>query len=194
MGPVNEAVPDKAVWIRNIDCNHPGVTPASSDALCEAASVCLARHHVPPKEFTVTYEGQSDKLLFQWELPSQRAKDCHAYKHDATKDGAYAISFLCLEYRLRLVAIAQAQAGSGADWYVAPIGCGLDASGAPNLDDPNVLRLEVSGTDVGHIGYRMRLKQQQLLDANSSIPAIASVVGFQRAAVRIEHAVTQGVE
>ena len=184
--PTGEVVP-----VKDLDHDHPGVTPAVSQALCEAAAVCLARHHQPPKDFSVTMPTDSGRMRFSWDPPDQRAQSAHAYKHDATKDGAYAISLICVQHRMELVAVGEAEAGSGADWYVAPPNAGLDESGAPNLDDPGVRRLEVSGQDLGTPGYRVGVKKEQLRQGDSAIPGIASVVAFERAIVRIEHSVSE---
>jgi len=190
--PVDDLAEGQAVFVRDIDRTHPGVTPAASQNMCEAASVCLARHHEPPKRFSITCLGRFDTFLLQWEPPTPRARNCHANEHDATKDGAYAVILLTVERQLRLVAVGQAETGTGADWFVAPIGRGRDESGAPNLDHPEVLRLEVSGQNTGTIGHRIRVKQQQVARGSPSIAGIAAVVGFERAVIRIEDAVTRG--
>lgn len=181
---------DGQVNITGLHLTHPGVTAAVSEALCEAASVCLARHHTPPIRLRVICRESDGEMVVSWPGPSQRARNSHAYDLDATKDGAYAISLICVEHTLRLVAIGQAEIGSGADWYVAPPGRGLDAFGAPDLDDPEVRRLEVSGTDTGSIDRRVQVKVAQVTKGDSVIPGLASVVGFERAVVRIEHAET----
>ncbi len=162
MDPVDPLASDQAIVVQHIERSHPGVTEAYSDSICEAAHVCLARHHEPPHQFTVVIYGEADAATFNWVMPSERARASHAYELDATKDGAYAISLLCIERKLGLVAIGQAQAGTGADWYLAPSGRGTDEYGAPDLDEPGVRRLEVSGTDTGPVGHRSRVKRRQL--------------------------------
>jgi hypothetical protein len=179
------------IEIKHLDKNHPGVTNAVSQALCEAATVCLDRHHVSPKQFQVKCSGQLGNCTVQWSTSTQRARNAHAYELDATKDGAYAVGLLCLERWLELVAIAEAEAGSGSDWYVAPLGSVADFDGLPDLDAPGVHRLEVSGQDTGSTGHRTKQKQHQLAVGKSSIPGISAVVGFQRATVTLEHLSSQ---
>jgi hypothetical protein len=78
-----------------------------------------------------------------------------------------------------MVAVRRAETGTGADYYVAPIGVAVD-------DLENCLRLEVSGIDRGDnvaIQQRLRQKLQQATAGNSNLPALASVVGFSAKSV-----------
>ena len=181
------------VWVQDLHHSHPGVTCAVSEALCEAASVCLDRHHESPKEFSLDCDGDTSKLSLYWQQSSAYAKAAHGYEHDATKEGAYALSLLCVENHLGLVAAGQAAGGTGADWYITrPENVQIDADGFPNLDVPEIYRLEVSGVNRGPIGGRLTKKTEQLDKPESEIPGIAAVVGFERAAVRIKRAGNAG--
>jgi hypothetical protein len=87
---------------------------------------------------------------------------------------------------MRLVAVGRAEHATGADWYVAPADKGITEDGAPNLDDPEVMRLEVGGhDDRPSLPYELKLKTQQLARGASSIPGIAAIVGFRKARVLI---------
>ena len=90
-----------------------------------------------------------------------------------------------MEARLNLLAIGRAGEGDGADWYVAPPGRGLDSDGRPDLDDPEVVALEVSGQDTGSVGARLTQKIAQVGAGNAPTPGMAAVVGFERAVVHV---------
>jgi hypothetical protein len=73
-----------------------------------------------------------------------------------------------------LVAVRRAETTTGADYYIAPVDAGID-----DLED--CYRLEVSGVDHGdhrEVLKRLNLKVRQARDGNSSLPALAGVVGF----------------
>ena len=127
-------------------------------------------------------------VALHWSPATPRALIAHRYEYDATKDGAYAISLKSIEHRLSLVAVGQAESGTGADWYLQPVDMAeINESGFPNLDAPNSDRLEVSGKNIGAIGHRTAAKRKQLKAGVSDLPGIAAVVGFERAMVRIDH-------
>ena len=78
----------------------------------------------------------------------------------------------------------RAETGTGADYYVAPPGKGLE-----DLED--CFRLEVSGTDAedrSTLERRLRDKVRQALDGMSSLPAVAGVVGFPSLQILISQA------
>lgn len=65
--------------------------------------------------------------------------------------------------------------GSGADYYIGPPGAG-------EFDLEDCVRLEVSGLDKGNereVIQRLLEKVQQARDGQSSLPAVAGVVGFR---------------
>jgi len=191
---INHSWSDDGIWLSELNRTHPGVTPSWAPALCEAAAVALSRHHAPPKAFRIIADGEPSEIRFRWTPPVPSQISGNANELDTTMHGAYAISLRSVEFRMGLVAIGRAEACSGADWYVAPPGAGLDENGLPDLDDPRVRRLEVSGQDKGTLGHRTHVKEQQLRLGRSSIPGIAAVVGFEIAMVRLEHVATQGAE
>ena len=68
----------------------------------------------------------------------------------------------------------RAETGTGADYYIAPAGRGVD-----DLED--CLRLEVSGVDHGdekEVLKRLSAKVRQARAGSSSLPAVAGVFGF----------------
>ncbi|MEP7121846.1 MAG: hypothetical protein ABJE95_13080 [Byssovorax sp.] len=128
-----------------------------------------------------------------WAAPTARDRNANRNAVDATCDGAYAIALMCLERKLDLVAVGRAEQGSGADWYVAPPGRGLDDAGEPNLDDPAIVRLEVGGHDHrSSLQYELKLKVRQLSAGASPVPGIAAIIGFKKARVLIQTNVPAG--
>lgn len=167
---------------------HPGVTEALGGAYCEAAAVCLSVFHAPPTSLQVEIGDGKATYMLEWEAPDQRQRNAYAEMGDATRDGAYATAFLCLEASTEYVVVARAEVGTGSDWYVAPPGHGIDALGLPDLDDPHVQRFEVSGTLSGDLRQRMREKIEQLRSGDSPLPGLAAVVGFEHRRILIERA------
>lgn len=122
-----------------------------------------------------------------------RDRNSNRNAKDATCEGAYAVALMCLERKLELVAVGRAEEGSGADWYVAPPGLGLDEMGEPNPDDPATLWLEVGGHDHRpSLPYELKLKVRQLQAGASAVPGIAAVIGFKMARVLIQTDVLPG--
>ena len=174
------------IILDNLHEQHPGLTPELSGALCQAARVCMDRHHVSPNAIGVFVEEVEHSRELFWKPATAVEKNANANTLDATRDGAYALGLLSVETTLGLVAIGRAEELTGADWYVSPVGQKpYDAFGFPNLDAPNVHRLEVSGQDKGSLGARMTEKRKQLKAGHSALSGYAVVVGFERAIVRI---------
>lgn len=159
--------------------SHVGVTPALGAAYIEAASVCLSRRHKPPVSLTVFSVEAETQHSANWKLPDERVLNAWANETDATRDGAYAVSFAVLEVSARLVAVRRAETLTGADYYVA-------APGTPPQNLESCLRLEVSGMQAGDltaIRRRLAQKQEQARRGKSNLPALAAVVGFAQGTV-----------
>src|SRR5690348_8647198 len=103
--------------------SHPGLSEAKALGLCTSACVCLHRHHAPPTKINVKIDITPSAVhSVIWAAPTVRDRNSNRNAVDATCDGAYAIALMCLERKLDLGAIARAEQGSGADWYVVPPG------------------------------------------------------------------------
>lgn len=153
---------------------HRALTAAIASAYVEAASVCLARHHVSPLSVTVFDNGAARRAELSWKLPDVQVKHAWANSIDTTEAGAYACVLAAVEYARNLFAVRRAETGTGADYYVGPVGSGQD-----DLED--CLRLEISGVDRGgpsDVASRLQIKVRQALRGDSSLPAIAGVIGF----------------
>jgi hypothetical protein len=173
---------------------HPGLDEARANALCASARVCLHRHHHPPTLLSVSRDdAPATQHPLAWSEPTQPERNANANRRDATCDGAYAVALVCLERQMNLVAVARAEDLTGADWYVAPAGKGTTETGSPNLDDPDVMRLEVGGhDDRPSLSHALKLKVRQLEAGESSMPGIAVVVGFKKAHLVIRTNVLSG--
>ena len=100
--------------------------------------------------------------------------DAWANTTDTTEAGAYGCVIAGVELLRGLFAVRRAETGTGADYYL-----GKADSGEHDLED--CLRLEVSGVsdgDVREVNKRLLQKVRQTQEGNSSLPAIAGVVGF----------------
>jgi hypothetical protein len=160
--------------LRNLHERHRALTIAVGGSYEEAASVCLQRHHESPVEVVVSDNGAQSLATVSWILPDERTRDAWANVTDATEAGAYACVIAGVEALRGLVAVRRAETTTGADYYIALPGAGLD-----DLEDCQ--RLEVSGVDHGdhrEVLKRLNLKVRQARDGNSSLPALAGVIGF----------------
>ena len=168
--------------IRDMHLRHRALTQPIAGSTCQAASVCLSRHHSPPTAFALEADGISRRVEVEWDIPDARARDAWDNKVEATEAGACACVIAGVELIHGLFAVRRAQTGTGADYYVGTAGSGIE-----DLEDCR--RLEVSGVDSGDkkaVFRRVIEKAQQTRDGDSSLPAIAGVVGFAARLMVIE--------
>jgi hypothetical protein len=167
------------IELSDLDKRHPGVSHGLALAYCEAAEVCLGRHHQPPKPFSLTHNGVASSADTNWSSPSQQLQAQWANTIDATEAGAYCVALAAIELTSGLYAIFRAETQSGADYYLGPFGAEPD-------DLENLIRLEVSGIDTATpalVLARLNKKIEQLKNGASNTPGIASVVGFSQLVV-----------
>lgn len=175
--------------IAKLDERHPGLTPAVAESLHEAARVCLDRYHQSPASFSL-HHSESAILVtpVEWEVADARCQAAHAYETKATEEGACACLLAAVEIAHGLVAVSQAEAKSGADYYI-------QQAGQPVVDLEECLRLEVSGIGIdggneSAVEARLRQKLQQALSGRSNLPALAGVVGFKARLIKIRQVET----
>lgn len=168
--------------LKDLALRHPGLTEAVGNGYCEAARVCLDRHHQPPQVLLIDNgTGQIDTVI-KWDPTDSRTRAAWANDIDTTEAGAYACAIVAVELSEGFYAIRRAETKTGADYYVAP-------SSSSEEDLESSFRLEVSGTDapdVSVVDKRLRQKVGQALKGKSNLPAIAAVVGFQVKLIRLE--------
>lgn len=161
---------------------HQGVTQAIGESFTEAARVCLDRHHQSPIAFTIDDSGVATSAIVDWETADEKTRGAHANETDATEWGAYACALATSELARGLFAIRRAETQTGADYYLAPAGTGLD-------DLEKCFRLEVSGTDKGtskDVEVRLLQKVAQARSGQSNLPALATVVGFKAQKIAVK--------
>ena len=153
---------------------HRALTLSIAGGYQEAAGVCLSRHHTPPAQVVLKDNGAESNAELVWPVPDPRVLAAWANKTDTTEAGAYGCVIAGVEELRGLVAVRRADTGTGADYYV-----GFPGSGIADLED--CIRLEVSGVDTGdyrEVEKRLLQKIRQAKDGNSSLPAMAGVMGF----------------
>jgi hypothetical protein len=161
--------------IKALSERHHAITPAVAADLYEAACVCLQRHHTSPQEFELDKEGERELVEIEWDEPDERTPGARASERPTTEAGASAIVVAAVEHARGLFAVARADVGSGADYYLLP-------NGVPFDDLEEAVRLEVSGVNLGsarHVRQRLAEKVRQALRGDSNLPAIVGVVGFR---------------
>ena len=167
-------MPARDLPIHDMASRHDGLTRSIADAWLESARVCLDRYHRPPVDFEIRRSPDVAVVVVNWVMTNARTRNAWANVDDATSLGAYCCVLAALEAMDGLVAVRCAETGTGADYYVS-------LPGASVLDLEESFRLEVSGVDHGDasaVHRRLRIKLDQLSLGNSSLPAIAGVVGY----------------
>jgi hypothetical protein len=169
--------------LANMAARHHGLIEPIAEAYLAAARVCLDRHHTSPIPIGIHNSTSEIHATVQWEKADDRTRGALNNEIDTTEAGAYACIIAAVELSEGLFAVRRAETSTGADYYVAPAGKGLD-----DLED--CFRLEVSGTDRGNKKAVQRLLQRKLQQArvgNGNLPALAGVIGFEVLTILIEH-------
>jgi hypothetical protein len=172
------------VHLRQLELHrrHPGLTEPIASSYAEAASVCLARHHIPPVECAVWDADGERAVSLEWDVPDPRTWAAWANEIDATEAGAVGLVLGMLESCTGHVAVRRAETRTGADYYVGPADAGYD-------DLEHCWRLEISGVDRGSasvIRRRVTEKIWQTRRGSSNLPALVGVVGFEVRMIIVE--------
>jgi hypothetical protein len=174
---------ESSLPLRDLSARHYGLIEPIAGAYEAAARVCLDRHHESPARVKITIASAEKSALVEWEPADERMRGALNNEIDTTEDGAYACVIAAVELSEGLYAVRRAETSTGADYYVAPTGKGIE-----DLED--CWRLEVSGTDKGNNAAVERLLQrkvQQTRNGNSNLPALAGVIGFEVLRILIEY-------
>jgi len=162
---------------------HYGLIAPIADGYVAAARVCLDRHHASPVRVDIRNSTSELQARIEWDKADDRTRGALNNGIDTTEAGAYACIIAAVELSEGLFAVRRAETGTGADYYVAPVGKGLE-----DLED--CFRLEVSGRDRGNkraVQQLLRRKVQQAREGNSNLPALAGVIGFEVLTILIEY-------
>lgn len=73
--------------------------------------------------------SETVRAMVQWETTDERVRGAWTNDIDATEAGAYACALAVVELTGGLVAIRQAETGTGADYYIGPPDRPLDDPG-----------------------------------------------------------------
>lgn len=168
--------------IHFMEKRHRALTPSIAGMYKEAASVCLSRHHTSPVTVALSDNGAHSVAEINWVHPTSQVIDAYANKTDTTELGASGCVIAAIELLRGLFAVRRAETGTGSDYYIAPLGSGVD-----DLED--CLRLEISGLSDGdnkEVRRRLLQKVAQARDGNSSLPALAGVIGFSAKLLMIQ--------
>lgn len=169
--------------LENLANRHYGLIDPIAEGYLAAARVCLDRHHQSPVNILIANATGEKRAVIRWEKADDRTRGALNNETDTTEAGAYACIIAAVELSEGMFAVRRAETGTGADYYVAPAGKGLD-----DLED--CWRLEVSGTDKGNAAAVARLLKRKVLQArsgNSNLPALAGVIGFEVLNILIEY-------
>ena len=174
---------EAALPIHDMASRHPGLTQAIADHYLEAARICLDRHHQPPINFDVEYDGDHETAETDWQPTDQQVRNAWANEIEATEAGACACALAAAELAMGMVAVHRAEQGDGADYYIAP-------NDQRRNDRAFWHRLEISGigADIdarGPIDQRVRDKLAQLTKGSDPRPGTAGIVAFKAKIIRL---------
>ena len=158
----------------NLAARHYGLTEAIAETFTEAARVCLDRHHQPPVEFSIDFDGARYRAGLQWVAANTRMQYAWDNSRETTEKGSCALVLSVVELVQGLVTVRRAETGTGVDYYVA-----LPGTDPEDLED--CIRLEISGLDRGNanaVRGRLREKKEQAAAGDANLPAMAGVTGF----------------
>ncbi len=174
---------DAALPLYDLSARHYGLTQSIAGGYEEAARVCLDRHHSSPVHVNIRSKTAESKAEVVWEKADARIRGAFNNQTDTTMMGAYGCVIAAVELTQGAFTVRRAETATGADYYVAPPGMGIE-------DLEGCFRLEVSGISDGNNKAVERLlftKMDQTRRGNSNLPAIAGVIGFEVLRILIEY-------
>lgn len=174
---------DAVLPLYDLSARHYGLTKSIAVTYEAAACVCLDRHHMSPVSVTIRAAEVESSAMIVWEKADDRTRGALANRIDTTEMGAYGCIIAAVELTEGIYTVRRAETATGADYYVAPSGMGIN-------DLEGCWRLEVSGTDRGNnaaVERLLRSKMNQTKEGNSNLPALAGVIGFEVLRILIEY-------
>ncbi len=152
----------------------PGLTPASAQALAEAAAVCFeSRNH--KTGVRLPRAGlMHDDLHMEWPPVDDQSRRCYADMQEATERGACGVAILVVKEVTGKLVVERSKKGTGFDYWLGD----KDYDGLPF---EGVSRLEVSGIPTGtkgQIDSRIKQKKDQIKPTDHLAPGFVAVVEF----------------
>ena len=174
---------DAPLPLHDLSARHYGlIEPIAGN--CEAAArVCLDRHHSSPVHINIRAKAVERSATITWEKADDRTRGALNNRIDTTEMGAYGCVIAAVELTQGIYTVRRAETETGADYYVAPPGMGIE-------DLEGCFRLEVSGISKGSdkaVEHLLFSKMEQTKRGNSNLPAIAGVIGFEVLRILIEY-------
>ena len=174
---------DVPLPLHDLSARHYGLIEPIAGHCEAAARVCLDRHHSSPVRVNIRARTVESKALIAWEKADDRTRGALDNITDATEMGACGCVIAAVELTQGIYAVRRAETESGADYYVAPPGMGIE-------DLEGCFRLEISGISKGSDRTVERLlftKVEQTRKGKGNLPAIAGVIGFEVLRILIEY-------
>jgi hypothetical protein len=174
---------DAPLPLHDLSARHYGlIEPIAGN--CEAAArVCLDRHHSSPVHINIRAKAVERSATITWEKADDRTRGALNNRIDTTEMGAYGCVIAAVELTQGIYTVRRAETETGADYYVAPPGMGIE-------DLEGCFRLEVSGISKGSdkaVEHLLFSKMEQTKRGNSNLPAIAGVIGFEVLRILLEY-------
>lgn len=169
--------------LRDLAARHYGLIEPIAGHCEAAARVCLDRHHTSPVLVSIRAKAVESQALIMWEKADDRTRGALNNKTDTTEMGACGCVIAAVELTQGIYTVRRAETETGADYYVAPPGMGIE-------DLEGCFRLEISGINHGNHRTVERLlfaKVEQTKKGRSNLPAIAGVIGFEVLRILIDY-------
>ena len=174
---------DPALPLYDLSARHYGLIEPLAGHCEAAARVCLDRHHTSPVHVSIRAKAVESKALVTWEKTDDRTRGALNNKTDTTEMGACGCVIAAVELTQGIYTVRRAETETGADYYVAPPGMGIE-------DLEGCFRLEISGMNKGNnraVEHLLFTKIEQTKKGRSNLPAIAGVIGFEVLRILIEY-------
>lgn len=174
---------DAALPLPDLSARHHGLIEPIAGHCEAAARVCLDRDHASPVQVTIRAKAVESTAMITWEKADDRTRGALNNQIDTTEMGAYGCVIAAVELTQGIYAVRRAETETGADYYVAPPGMGIE-------DLEGCFRLEVSGMSKGSskaVEHLLFSKMEQTKRGRSNLPAIAGVIGFEVLRILIEY-------
>ncbi len=173
---------DAALPLHDLSARHYGLIEPIAGGYEAAARVCLDRHNSSPVHVNIRAKAVESKATITWEKADDRTRGALNNKIDTTEMGACGCVIAAVELTQGIYAVRRMETETGADYYVAPEGMGIE-------DLEGCFRLEISGINKGSnkaVEHLLFSKMDQTRKGNSNLPAIAGVIGFEVLRILIE--------
>lgn len=174
---------DPALPLHDLAARHYGLIEPIAGHCEAAARVCLDRHHTSPVHVSIRAKAVESKAVVTWEKTDDRTRGALNNKTDTTEMGACGCVIAAVELTQGIYTVRRADTETGADYYVAPPGMGIE-------DLEGCFRLEISGMNKGNyraVEHLLFTKIEQTKKGRSNLPAIAGVIGFEVLRILIEY-------